>query len=122
MSHDLIYNERRQKWIKMFIYFVVFSKLCQSFPLVLSAFFLSWMKNVSFFPFLRKYFLCRLDVCECAAEYGRSDSQRDTAGAGALGKKGPQKAVGRAPAIRSMLASFFAAPGLRIAPGPSTGT
>ena len=47
---------------------------------------------------------------------------RDTAGAGARGKKGPQKAVGRAPAIRSMLASFFAAPGLRIASGPSTGT
>ena len=39
----------------LFIYFVVsvFSKLCQPL-LLLSAFFLSRMKNVSFFPFLRK--------------------------------------------------------------------
>ena len=52
----------------------------------------------------------------------RQSMDAPIAGAGARGKKGPQKAVGRAPAIRSMLASFFAAPGLRIAPGPSTGT
>ena len=43
----MISDEWRQKWI-MIIYFVVFSKLCQPL-LVLSAFFLSRMKNVSFF-------------------------------------------------------------------------